>query len=60
VASTHIEMPQRLAAICIAIFIDICGPMIVIVLMRASKAISKDLSEWVDKTFEFYPAINSK
>jgi hypothetical protein len=32
--------------------------MFVIALIRSGKVISKSVGEWVDKVFEFYPAVN--
>jgi low temperature requirement protein LtrA len=58
IASIHIEMPDRLAAIWVAIFIDLCGSMFVILLIRSAKDISKAWQEWCDRVFEFYPAVN--
>ncbi len=51
-------MPQRLALIWVAIFIELCGAMFVVLLIRGSKFIYKPLGAWVDRVFEFYPAIN--
>jgi low temperature requirement protein LtrA len=58
IASIYIDMPQRLAIIWVAIFIELCGAMFVVLIVRGSKAISKPLGEWVDRVFEFYPAVN--
>jgi low temperature requirement protein LtrA len=58
IASIYIDMPQRLAMIWVAIFIELCGAMFVVLLIRGSKAIYKPLGEWVDRVFEFYPAVN--
>ncbi|RDL38443.1 Uncharacterized protein BP5553_02783 [Venustampulla echinocandica] len=58
IVSTHIEMPQRLAVIWIAIFLDLYGPSFIVLLVRYSKGISRPLGEWVDRVFEFYPAVN--
>jgi low temperature requirement protein LtrA len=58
IASIHIDMPYRLGAIWVAIFIELCGAMFVILFIRSAKMISKSLEEWVDRIFDFYPAIN--
>jgi len=58
IASIHVEMPNRLALIWVAIFIELAGPMCVILLIRGAKALGTSISEWVNKRFEFYPAIN--
>lgn len=58
IGSIYIDMPNRLAAIWVAIFIDLCAAMGVVLLVRGSKLISKQLAVWVDKAFEFYPAVN--
>lgn len=58
IASIHIEIPNRFAAIWIAIWIDLCGAMFVVLFIRESKHFGKSWQEWVDRIFEFYPAIN--
>ncbi|RFU32656.1 hypothetical protein B7463_g3676, partial [Scytalidium lignicola] len=58
IASIYVDMPQRLALIWIAIFLDSCASMIVIFFIRSGKFISKRLGDWLDKTFDFYPAVN--
>jgi low temperature requirement protein LtrA len=58
IGSIYIDMPDRLAAIWVAIFIDLCASIAVIVLMRGAKNISARFAAWVDRVFEFYPAVN--
>jgi low temperature requirement protein LtrA len=58
IASIHINMPYRLGTIWVAIFIELCGAMFVVLFIRGAKAISKGLEEWVNRVFEFYPAVN--
>lgn len=58
ISSIYIDMPNRLAAIWIAIFIDLCAAIGVIIVVRGAKFFSKRLAAWVDKVFEFYPAMN--
>jgi low temperature requirement protein LtrA len=58
IGSIYVDMPQRLALIWVAIFVEQCGAIFVILLIRGSAAISKRLSEWVERVFEFYPAVN--
>jgi low temperature requirement protein LtrA len=58
IISIHVEMPDRLALIWVAIFFDLCGAMFVIFLIRNSKFVSPTLARWVDRVFEFYPAVN--
>ena len=58
IASIHIAMPNRLAVIWIAIFIDLCGAMLIIFLVRSAKFLNKRLGEWTERVFEFYPATN--
>lgn len=58
IGSIYIDMPNRLAAIWIAIAIDLCAAMGVVILVRGAKFVSKPLGVWVDRVFEFYPAVN--
>jgi hypothetical protein len=58
IASVHIEKPNRYAAIWIAIIIDLCGAMVVVLLIRGAKKVSKRLGDWTEQVFEFYPAVN--
>lgn len=58
IASIHIEKPNRYAAIWVAIVIDLCGAMLVILVVRGAKKVSKRLGAWTEQVFEFYPAVN--
>ncbi|KUJ08616.1 uncharacterized protein LY89DRAFT_691040 [Mollisia scopiformis] len=58
VGSIYIDMPNRLAAIWIAIVFDLCAALGVVIVIRGAKLVSKRLAAWVDKVFEFYPAVN--
>ncbi|KAH7370721.1 bacterial low temperature requirement A protein-domain-containing protein [Rhexocercosporidium sp. MPI-PUGE-AT-0058] len=58
IGSIHVEYPKRLALIWTAIFIDLTAGMMIVVLIRAGKFVSKSLGEWSDRVFEFYPAVN--
>ena len=58
IGSIYVEMPDRLALIWTAIFLDLTGSVFVIIIIQSSRTISKRLAKWVDKIFEFYPAIN--
>lgn len=58
IASIHVETPQRYALIWVAIFIDLCGSIVIVLLIRTGDIISHRLGEWAGKVFEFYPAIN--
>ncbi|KAH8820490.1 bacterial low temperature requirement A protein-domain-containing protein [Xylogone sp. PMI_703] len=58
IASIYVDMPQRLALIWFSIFLDSCGSMIVIFCIRFSKYISKRWGDWLEKIFDFYPAVN--
>jgi len=58
IASIHVAMPDRLALIWIAIFLDLCLSIFVLLLIRWAKFISSSLGEWVGKVFDFYPAVN--
>jgi low temperature requirement protein LtrA len=58
IGSIYVEMPKRLAIIWVAIFMDLTGPIFCVWLMRCGKLIHPALGLWLDKTFEFYPAVN--
>jgi low temperature requirement protein LtrA len=58
IGSIHVDIPQRYAIIWVAIFLDLCGSVFVIMIFRSGKLISKALGAWVDRVFEFYPAVN--
>lgn len=58
IASIYVEMPNRLAVIWLAIFLDLAGGVFVIGLIRCSKFVSKRFGNWIEKVFEFYPAVN--
>jgi low temperature requirement protein LtrA len=58
IASIHIEMPNRLAAIWIAIFVDLCGAMFMIFFIRTARKFGPKWQEWNERFFEFYPAVN--
>ena len=57
-ASIHVAMPQRLGLIWTALFIDFFGTVGVITVIRKAQVISKSLDDWVQRVFEFYPAVN--
>lgn len=58
IASIYVEMPNRLAMIWIAIFLDLCLLMTGILFVQRAKIISKWLGDFLDQVFEFYPAVN--
>ena len=58
IASIYVDMPQRLALIWIALFLDLFASSITIFLIRKSNLISDRLAAWVERVFEFYPAVN--
>jgi low temperature requirement protein LtrA len=58
IASIHVEYPNRLILVWIAIFIDLTGSMFVVFFIKMSKMVSKSWGEWTDRVFEFYPAVN--
>lgn len=57
IGSIHVEIPQRFALIWIAIFFDLCGPLIVTAFVRKGNMISKRIGRWIDRVFEFIPAM---
>jgi low temperature requirement protein LtrA len=58
IASIYVEMPNRLALIWIAIFLDLCSLMVGIVFVQNAKIVSKRLGVFLGRAFEFYPAVN--
>ena len=61
IASVHVDMPDRLAPVWIAISLDLLGPVPLILGIRkyAWGDLKGDQKEsWLSRTFEFYPALN--
>jgi low temperature requirement protein LtrA len=58
ISSIHVALPNRLALIWVAIFIDLCGAIFVIFIVRGAKLLGPNISAWVDRVYEFYPAVN--
>jgi low temperature requirement protein LtrA len=58
IGSVHVDYPNRLILVWLAIFVDLTGAMFIILFVKMAKFISKGLGEWMDKIFEFYPAVN--
>ena len=58
IASIYVDMPQRLALIWVSIFIELCGAMGVVIVIRSSKMFPKRIGDVIDRLFEFFPAIN--
>ena len=58
IGSIHTALPQRLALIWTAIFLDLFGVIFVIVLQRGGTWIPSPIRRKSEKWFEFYPALN--
>jgi Bacterial low temperature requirement A protein (LtrA) len=58
IGSIYVEMPHRLIMIWIALALDLFATMVSIMLVRISKKMSGRLHEFLDRIFEFYPAVN--
>jgi low temperature requirement protein LtrA len=58
IASIYVEMPTRLAMIWVSLFLDLFATTFVIFLVRWSEKVSLKLHDWVQRVFEFYPAVN--
>jgi low temperature requirement protein LtrA len=58
IASIYVEMPNRLAMIWIALFLDLCLLMTGILFVQKAKIVSKPLGDFLAQAFEFYPAVN--
>lgn len=58
IASTYVDMPQRLAIIWVALFLDLFAHTFTISLIRSSHLVSDRMAAWAERVFEFYPAVN--
>lgn len=58
IGSIYVAMPQRLALVWIAIAIDLAGAMSIILLMKYTNIFFPRLAGWMDRVFEFTPAVN--
>lgn len=58
IGSIHVDIPQRYALIWVAIFLDLCSPLAVPLVIRNGKQVSKRFGLWIDRVFEFFPAMN--
>lgn len=58
IASIYVEIPNRFAMVWIALFLDLFANTVIVFLVRKSSLISSRLGTWVEKVFEFYPAVN--
>ncbi|EME48450.1 hypothetical protein DOTSEDRAFT_161978 [Dothistroma septosporum NZE10] len=58
IGSIHTDWPGQLALIFIALFVDIVGPIGVILLGMASNEVGGGMKSWYERAFEFIPAIN--
>jgi low temperature requirement protein LtrA len=58
IASIYVDMPQRLALIWVALFLDLFASTVTVFLIRKSNVVSDHLAAWAERVFEFYPAVN--
>lgn len=58
IASIHISMPLRLAPIWLALVLDLIGVVSANLLMRSKGAFPPSVKSWIDRAFEFIPALN--
>jgi low temperature requirement protein LtrA len=70
IGSIYVDMPQRLGLIWAAIFIELTGPMFVILIIRGltlpegvqpiagGPMFPRRIAEWIRRVFEFFPAMN--
>ncbi|KAF1982184.1 hypothetical protein K402DRAFT_363361 [Aulographum hederae CBS 113979] len=58
IGSCYVENYARQGLVWPALFLDICGSVILVFLQRGTALVSPRLKEWASKTFEFYPALN--
>lgn len=58
IASTHVDMPSRLALIFVALALDLFGPFVIMLFLRYSRTHDTPLAIRIERLFEFFPAIN--
>ncbi|KAK3075935.1 hypothetical protein LTR53_000364 [Teratosphaeriaceae sp. CCFEE 6253] len=58
IASIHVEYPNQLILIWLALFVDVMGPIFVVFLKLGAQALGKSVLERFEKLYEFWPAIN--
>lgn len=58
ISSIHVAWPARLALIWIALFIDICGQSLYVVIMMLCLRLGGSAQAWFERRFEYFPAIN--
>ena len=58
IGSIYVDMPNRLALIWIAIYLDLTLLVTGIILVQRAGLISKSLGAFLSRAFEFYPATN--
>ena len=58
IGSIHVPYPQQMAVIWVAMLVDVCGPLIYFFMFFSLEKFGPKTKAWVEKTFEFYPAIN--
>lgn len=58
IGSVQLSYPTKLALIWVAIFIDICGQVLYVVVIMMAEVFGESWKNKIAKIFEFYPAIN--
>ena len=58
IGSIHVSYPNQLALIWVALFVDVCGQILYVVVIMMAEVFGKKWRERVNKWFEFHPAIN--
>jgi low temperature requirement protein LtrA len=58
IGSIHVEYPNRLPLIFIALFIDLFGSMITYYIAKISRRPNVKVLQWICKHFDFFPAVN--
>ena len=58
IGSIHTDLPGRLALIWMAIFLDLFGGILIILLQRGGTWMPQPLRQRAARAFEFYPALN--
>lgn len=57
IGSIHVDYPNQLALIWLALFVDICGPVFSIVLVGLSDRLGPTLAKLHDRYFSFSPGM---
>lgn len=58
IGSIHVHSHPRWALVWIAIVLELCGPVLLVLMERGGSWMGKSASAWARRTFEFIPGAN--